>query len=237
MFIINVFGALYAYVAIQKASSFFSFLHRTIVPWKVFRQCLHEVHQITSGLEAMALKSTIDLTCNDYISVFEFDIFTRLFQVWGVLCKSLFIFPALHCYRISSFFWGLSIYGNWLSEDSYVQTLSESLYHCHLKFDPVHVTKLEMQAKSEDLDTWCHYIHSLACGRCTVDLHFKYPSNHVNFLYGHKLVRCVSSVMWSYFFYTTCNIHTPSWWQFLNAFTAWRNWELCRGQCWQKTIC
>lgn len=29
----------------------------------------------------MALKSTIDLTCNDYISVFEFDIFTRLFQV------------------------------------------------------------------------------------------------------------------------------------------------------------
>lgn len=59
----------------------FFFLHRTIVPWKVFRQCLHEVHQISSGLEAMALKSTIDLTCNDYISVFEFDIFTRLFQV------------------------------------------------------------------------------------------------------------------------------------------------------------
>lgn len=61
--------------------SFFFLLHRTIVPWKVFRQCLHEVHQISSGLEAMALKSTIDLTCNDYISVFEFDIFTRLFQV------------------------------------------------------------------------------------------------------------------------------------------------------------
>lgn len=54
---------------------------RTIVPWKVFRQCLHEMHPISSGLEAMALKSTIDLTCNDYISVFEFDIFTRLFQV------------------------------------------------------------------------------------------------------------------------------------------------------------
>ena len=54
---------------------------RTIVPWKVFRQSLHEFHPISSGLEAMALKSTIDLTCNDYISVFEFDIFTRLFQV------------------------------------------------------------------------------------------------------------------------------------------------------------
>ncbi|KAG9492378.1 hypothetical protein GDO78_000730 [Eleutherodactylus coqui] len=61
---------------------------RTIVPWKVFRQCLHEVHQITSGLEAMALKSTIDLTCNDYISVFEFDIFTRLFQPWGSILRN-----------------------------------------------------------------------------------------------------------------------------------------------------
>lgn len=67
---------------------FFFSLHRTIVPWKVFRQCLHEVHQISSGLEAMALKSTIDLTCNDYISVFEFDIFTRLFQVSFLFASS-----------------------------------------------------------------------------------------------------------------------------------------------------
>ncbi|TSQ58048.1 E3 ubiquitin-protein ligase CBL [Bagarius yarrelli] len=58
-----------------------SFGDKTIVQWKVFRQALHEFHPISSGLEAMALKSTIDLTCNDYISVFEFDIFTRLFQV------------------------------------------------------------------------------------------------------------------------------------------------------------
>lgn len=58
-----------------------SLLPRTIVPWRTFRQALHEFHPISSGLEAMALKSTIDLTCNDYISVFEFDIFTRLFQV------------------------------------------------------------------------------------------------------------------------------------------------------------
>lgn len=51
--------------------------HRTIVAWKIFRQTLHEAHPISSGLEAMALKSTIDLTCNDYISNFEFDVFTR----------------------------------------------------------------------------------------------------------------------------------------------------------------
>lgn len=65
---------------------------RTIVPWKIFRQCLHEVHHISSGLEAMALKSTIDLTCNDYISVFEFDIFTRLFQVGSMFKLQCIIF-------------------------------------------------------------------------------------------------------------------------------------------------
>ncbi|KAM8976043.1 E3 ubiquitin-protein ligase CBL-B isoform 2-T2 [Pelodytes ibericus] len=64
------------------------FGEKTIVPWKIFRQCLHEVHQISSGLEAMALKSTIDLTCNDYISVFEFDIFTRLFQPWSSILRN-----------------------------------------------------------------------------------------------------------------------------------------------------
>ncbi|KAM3868852.1 E3 ubiquitin-protein ligase CBL-B-B [Diretmus argenteus] len=64
------------------------FGEKTIVPWKAFRQYLHEVHLISSGLEAMALKSTIDLTCNDYISVFEFDIFTRLFQPWGSILRN-----------------------------------------------------------------------------------------------------------------------------------------------------
>uniref|UniRef100_A0AAV2JBS7 E3 ubiquitin-protein ligase CBL n=1 Tax=Knipowitschia caucasica TaxID=637954 RepID=A0AAV2JBS7_KNICA len=65
-----------------------SFGDKTIVPWRVFRQALHEFHPISSGLEAMALKSTIDLTCNDYISVFEFDIFTRLFQPWSSLLRN-----------------------------------------------------------------------------------------------------------------------------------------------------
>ncbi|KAG7471337.1 hypothetical protein MATL_G00123500 [Megalops atlanticus] len=64
------------------------FDEKTVVPWKLFRQCLSEVHPISSGLEAMALKSTIDLTCNDYISVFEFDIFTRLFQPWGSILRN-----------------------------------------------------------------------------------------------------------------------------------------------------
>ncbi|XP_012822121.1 E3 ubiquitin-protein ligase CBL isoform X1 [Xenopus tropicalis] len=65
-----------------------AFGEKTIVPWKIFRLALHDVHPISSGLEAMALKSTIDLTCNDYISVFEFDIFTRLFQPWSSLLRN-----------------------------------------------------------------------------------------------------------------------------------------------------
>ncbi|XP_029556131.1 E3 ubiquitin-protein ligase CBL [Salmo trutta] len=65
-----------------------SFGDKTVVPWRMFRQALHEFHPISSGLEAMALKSTIDLTCNDYISVFEFDIFTRLFQPWSSLLRN-----------------------------------------------------------------------------------------------------------------------------------------------------
>lgn len=102
-------------------SLFFFSLHRTIVPWKVFRQCLHEVHQISSGLEAMALKSTIDLTCNDYISVFEFDIFTRLFQV-SFLCLHPFLRPDLPpCVCM----WGASVH---LCVRVYVQ-LSHRLKH------------------------------------------------------------------------------------------------------------
>lgn len=54
-----------------------SFPFSTLVPWKIFRQELSKVHPISSGLEAMALKTTIDLSCNDYISNFEFDVFTR----------------------------------------------------------------------------------------------------------------------------------------------------------------
>lgn len=54
---------------------------RCIVQWNDFKEQLQSVHPFEEGMESMALKSTIDLTCNDHISVFEFDIFTRLFQV------------------------------------------------------------------------------------------------------------------------------------------------------------
>uniref|UniRef100_T1IWL0 E3 ubiquitin-protein ligase CBL n=1 Tax=Strigamia maritima TaxID=126957 RepID=T1IWL0_STRMM len=73
-----------------------AFGERTVIPWKIFRQTLNEVHPISSGLEAMALKSTIDLTCNDYISNFEFDVFTRLFQPWATLLRNWQILAVTH---------------------------------------------------------------------------------------------------------------------------------------------
>lgn len=51
----------------------------------MFRLTLNEVHPISMGLEAMALKSTIDTTCNDYFQLSWFDVFTRLFQPWSTL--------------------------------------------------------------------------------------------------------------------------------------------------------
>ncbi|XP_043499401.1 E3 ubiquitin-protein ligase CBL-B-B isoform X2 [Polistes fuscatus] len=72
------------------------FGNSTLVPWKVFRHELNQVHQISSGLQAMALKSTIDLTCNDYISNFEFDVFTRLFQPWSTLLRNWKILAVAH---------------------------------------------------------------------------------------------------------------------------------------------
>ena len=44
----------------------------------------------------MALKTTIDLTCNDYISNFEFDVFTRLFQPWVTLLRNWQILAVTH---------------------------------------------------------------------------------------------------------------------------------------------
>ncbi|XP_034029497.1 E3 ubiquitin-protein ligase CBL-like [Thalassophryne amazonica] len=65
-----------------------SFGNKCIVQWTTFKQQLKSVHAFEEGMESMALKSTIDLTCNDHISIFEFDIFIRLFQPWMSLIRN-----------------------------------------------------------------------------------------------------------------------------------------------------
>ena len=63
------------------------------------------MHPIGTGLEAMALKSTIDLTCNDYISNFEFDVFTRYIKQYfnNHTNNCLLTIRPLYSIRTSSF--------------------------------------------------------------------------------------------------------------------------------------
>ena len=49
-----------------------------IVPWHSFKRELNRVHPLGDSFEdEIALKDTINLTQNEYISKFEFDIFSR----------------------------------------------------------------------------------------------------------------------------------------------------------------
>ena len=59
------------------------FPEQSLVTWSDFRIKLAQVHALNDQMEAAALKTTMDLTHSDHISVFEFDVFTRLFQPWS----------------------------------------------------------------------------------------------------------------------------------------------------------
>jgi E3 ubiquitin-protein ligase CBL len=50
---------------------------RTIVPWEEFKEKLNRIHPIYTINETTALQNTIDLTNNNHVSIFEFDVFTR----------------------------------------------------------------------------------------------------------------------------------------------------------------
>uniref|UniRef100_A0AC34FP58 E3 ubiquitin-protein ligase CBL n=1 Tax=Panagrolaimus sp. ES5 TaxID=591445 RepID=A0AC34FP58_9BILA len=74
----------------KDASNFWAdyFGDRTIVPWEEFRAEFGKVHKICIGVQTSALLQTIDLTKNNYISNFEFDVFTRLFHPWITLIQN-----------------------------------------------------------------------------------------------------------------------------------------------------
>lgn len=160
---------------------------RTIVPWKVFRQSLHEFHNISSGLEAMALKSTIDLTCNDYISVFEFDIFTRLFQVET---------PHKHAMHLSSIFFFKVIYSPvfWSSHKMEVKTtlLHFVKYYCTFWFLFAYRILLIISFK---------YTYQKHCKYCSID-NPKYKL--VNSTYFHTLLQAIIVLHFVTSLYCTC---------------------------------
>jgi hypothetical protein len=54
-----------------------------VLPWAEFQSILCSCHPVEPGPAAQALCSTMDLTCSRHVSIFEFDIFTRLFEVRG----------------------------------------------------------------------------------------------------------------------------------------------------------
>ncbi|XP_005086382.1 LOW QUALITY PROTEIN: E3 ubiquitin-protein ligase CBL-C [Mesocricetus auratus] len=61
---------------------------RCVLPWAEFQSLLCACHPVDPGPTLQALRSTMDLTCNGHVSVFEFDIFTRLFQPWPTLLRN-----------------------------------------------------------------------------------------------------------------------------------------------------
>ena len=74
----------------------FNFFSRTIVPWKLFREHLQTVHPIKSNIEALALKTTIDFVTNEHVSIFEFDVFTRLFSPWCNIIQNWNLLAVTH---------------------------------------------------------------------------------------------------------------------------------------------
>jgi hypothetical protein len=65
-----------------------NFNERIIVSWKEFEIKLNRVHSISSPSESDLIRETIQLTKSRHVSIFEFDIFTRLFQPWNNLLNN-----------------------------------------------------------------------------------------------------------------------------------------------------
>ncbi|CAI2355573.1 unnamed protein product [Caenorhabditis sp. 36 PRJEB53466] len=75
----------------KEAESFWShhFPKKNMVPWPLFLTSIEKYHGTSMGkIEATELKATVDLSGDEYISSFEFDVFTRLFYPFKTLIKN-----------------------------------------------------------------------------------------------------------------------------------------------------
>jgi E3 ubiquitin-protein ligase CBL len=79
MFPKDVYDAQSFRIAKQDAADFWrqTFKEKAIVSWDEFEKKLNNVHKISSKMEAVKLRRTVQLTESNYVSIFEFDIFTR----------------------------------------------------------------------------------------------------------------------------------------------------------------
>jgi E3 ubiquitin-protein ligase CBL len=75
----NVYEGQKFRIAKKDAAEFWknNFGDRILVSWRDFEVKLNKVHQITDDNELKSLKETIQLTKTNFVSIFEFDIFTR----------------------------------------------------------------------------------------------------------------------------------------------------------------
>jgi len=67
-----------------------------IVSWDEFMENFSVVHATRTHEERLALKKTIDILENNYVSWFEFDIFTRLFQPWAQIINNWNVIVVRH---------------------------------------------------------------------------------------------------------------------------------------------
>ena len=72
------------------------FQKRVIVSWDEFMENFSVVHATRTHEERLALKKTIDILENNYVSWFEFDIFTRLFQPWAQIINNWNVIVVRH---------------------------------------------------------------------------------------------------------------------------------------------
>ena len=85
------------------------------MPWSEFQHRLNQVHQIHSE-ESEHLRKTIQLTGTKFVSIFEFDVFTRLFQPWNTLLNNWKLLAVLH-----------AAYGAFMTYDEVVKQLQNHI--------------------------------------------------------------------------------------------------------------
>ncbi|KAK6031522.1 CBL proto-oncogene, SH2-like domain protein, partial [Ostertagia ostertagi] len=72
-----------------------NFDDRTCVPWSEFVVAIEKT-QPKAKFKLSALKNTVDLTWNNHVSNFEFDVFTRLFYPWKTLLRNWQLLTTAH---------------------------------------------------------------------------------------------------------------------------------------------
>ncbi|WKY17084.1 hypothetical protein Q1695_001587 [Nippostrongylus brasiliensis] len=72
-----------------------NFNGRSCVPWEEFVVAIERTH-MSPKFKLSALKNTVDLTGNDHVSNFEFDVFTRLFYPWKTLLRNWQLLTTAH---------------------------------------------------------------------------------------------------------------------------------------------